>query len=106
MFNLFSYFCHENTLGYLHWTNLGLTKLMEVSISQIDFTKIDCLQISSFLRQTKNTKKTIKKVKLPQNVFFLPQGDPHRALTGPHRALIGPYRALIWPFKALIGATV
>jgi len=35
---------------HLHWTNLGLTKLMEVRVFNIDFAKIHCLQNSSFLK--------------------------------------------------------
>ena len=41
------------------WTNLGLTKLMEVSTFEIDFTKIQILHISSFLRPQQT----------PQNTF-------------------------------------
>ena len=75
--NLFN-FVTKILWGYLQWTNLGLTKLMEVSTFEIDFTKIQILQISSFLRP----QKTPKKVQRPQNTFFCPRGP----LKGP----IGP----------------
>ena len=60
---------------YLHWTNLGLTKLMDVSISQIDFTKIHFLQNSHFgVKQHK----TLKKSNSPKTLFC-----PKGTLIGP-----------------------
>ena len=77
---------------------------MEVSICQIDFTKIHVLQNSSFLRQQKNTQKGPKRSNDPKTLFFLARGDPYRAPIGPHGAPIephGPYRAPWGPYRAI-----
>jgi len=71
---------------YLHWTNLGLTKLMEVSTFEIDFTKIQKLQIPAFLKPQKPPKKGPA---APTHLFFA-QWDPLRAPWGPYRALWAP----------------
>ena len=56
----------------LQWTNLGLTKLMEVSTFEIDLTKIQKMQISSFFETPTNTKKG----PAAPTHFFFAQGDP------------------------------
>jgi len=86
--HLFYFFVIKMRWEYLHGTNLGLTKLMEVSICNIDFTKIHVLQNLLFSKHTKQSK-TPKKVQRPQNTFCCPTG-PFCGLMGPLWCPMGP----------------
>jgi len=66
---------------YLHWTNVGLTKFMEVSVFNIYFTKNHFLQSSLFLSPLKTLKEHPNRSTNPGTLFFGP-GNP--ISTGPH----------------------
>ena len=59
---------------YLHWVDLRLTKLMEVSIFQINLTKIHFLQKSTFLESNKRSKNVQKGPTASKQIFFANQG--------------------------------
>jgi len=56
--------------GDLHWIDLTLTKLMEVSIFKIHLTKIHCLQNVTLLRPKKNVQKHKKRSNGPKTDFL------------------------------------
>ena len=59
---------------YLHWVDLQLTKLMEVSIFQIYLTKILFLQKSTFLGSKKRSKNVQKGPTASKQIFFQIRG--------------------------------
>jgi len=86
---------------YLHWTDLGLTKLMEVSTFQIYLIKMHFLQHLTLLR-LKKTAENVQKGPMAAKRIFV---GPHRASWGPYRALLGLKSALIGPHEAFIGTS-
>jgi len=74
---------------YLHWIDLGPTKLMEVSILKIYLTKFHFLQTLTFLRPPKPSTNTQKGPAAPKQNFVGPVGPFRARMKGP-MGPIGP----------------